>query len=175
MHLTGKRRSMHDSAGPCPNLALVSSAARTAGRSRGFRGDAGEILAAYRQQIERSAEEKGITSPKEKAARCQDPRGERASAVAGCTCRGEWKGRLDSARAACVRRGERAARCVLREPAATAHETVAHALRHGFERQSVRPKSGCWPTALKRGYGSVEGGGGQAVVRCGKQNSFGGR
>ena len=42
-----------------------------------------------------------------------------------------------------------------REPAATVRETLTHALRHGFERQSVMAEKRLLATALKRGYGSV--------------------
>ena len=43
-----------------------------------------------------------------------------------------------------------------REPAATVGETLTHAKKHAFERQSVLSEKRLLAEALKRGYGSVE-------------------
>jgi conjugative relaxase-like TrwC/TraI family protein len=106
-------------------------------------------------EIEKVAAEKRITSPEQKAAlgaKTRESKGESRSLDA---LRGEWVGRLDQAerQAFAEVRGQRVRP---REPAATPYETILHALRHGFERQSVLAEKRLLAEALKRGYGSAK-------------------
>jgi conjugative relaxase-like TrwC/TraI family protein len=105
-------------------------------------------------QIEEVAKEKGITSAEEKGrlgAKTREAKGEARSLN---DLRTEWRGRFSAderqAFADVVGRRVRS-----KERPATAQDTVQHALKHGFERQSVVSEKRLIATALKRGYGSV--------------------
>jgi conjugative relaxase-like TrwC/TraI family protein len=105
-------------------------------------------------QIEEVVRRKGITSVEEKARLGAKTREKKGEARSLNDLQTEWKSRLTD--------GERhtfaqvaAGRVPPAERPATVKETVAHALRHGFERASVVSEKRLWATALKRGYGSV--------------------
>jgi conjugative relaxase-like TrwC/TraI family protein len=105
-------------------------------------------------EIEKLAAEKGIKTPEQKAAlgaKTREAKGESRSLDA---LRGEWVGRLDQTerRAFVEVRGKRVRP---KEPGVTADETVTHAIKHGFERQSVMSDKRLLAEALKRGYGSA--------------------
>ena len=121
----------------------------------GFSRDTLEKFSRRTAEIEKVAAEKGITSAEEKAqlgARTREAKGESRSLD---SLKEEWVGRLgaDERRALADVSGQRVRS---REPAATVGETLTHAKKHGFERQSVLSEKRLLAEALKRGYGSVE-------------------
>jgi conjugative relaxase-like TrwC/TraI family protein len=105
-------------------------------------------------QIERMAEEKGITDPKAKAQLGAKTREAKSHDLSWNQLRREWDSRLtNSERAALAqahRREHQPARTVGQEKAA-----VDHALDHCFVREAVVPERKLLTEALKRGIGSV--------------------
>jgi conjugative relaxase-like TrwC/TraI family protein len=106
-------------------------------------------------EIEKVAAEKGITSAEQKAALGAKTREAKCEPRSLDALRGEWVGRLDSSERLAFAE-VRGRRIRSREPAVTASETVTHAMRHGFERQSVLSEKRLLAEALKRGYGSAK-------------------
>lgn len=121
----------------------------------GFSRDTLEKFSRRTSQIERTAKEKGITSPEEKSqlgAKTREKKGETRPLN---ELLAEWKGRLTPLER--LRLTQISQKHVPpSEPPATARETVQHAMLHGFERQSVVAEKRLIATALKRGYGSVK-------------------
>ena len=121
----------------------------------GFSRDTLEKFSRRTSQIEQTAKEKGITSAEEKSQLGVKTREKKGEARPYADLQAEWKGRLTPLER--LRLAQVSEKHVPpAELPATAHETVQHAMRHGFERQSVVAEKRLMATALKRGYGSVK-------------------
>lgn len=121
----------------------------------GFSRDTLDKFSRRTSQIERTALEKGITSPEEKAELGAKTRESKGEAKPYGELQTEWKGRLSPLER--LRLSQISGKHVPpAERPATARDAVQHAMRHGFERQSVVSERRLMATALQRGFGSVK-------------------
>ncbi|HEY2787040.1 MAG TPA: MobF family relaxase [Fimbriiglobus sp.] len=106
------------------------------------------------EEIERVAEELGITDPKRKAELGAETREKKGKELSWNQLRKEWDGRMtDAERQALAEIHRREQRPLRPDPAETL--AVDHALEHAFARKAVAAERELLTEAMKRGLGAV--------------------
>lgn len=107
-------------------------------------------------EIEKLAEEKGISSPDQKAGLGAQTRNSKASHESFASLQDAWRNRLDGAEARLFENFSNNDRVGTVNGPDTAREAVQHALMHCFERESVVPERHVIAEALRMGVGTID-------------------